>query len=45
VDFRTACLAGAAVFVLVLAGHVWLMPQHIPGRVRTSNRGSCEGDC
>ncbi|EPJ34604.1 putative Multidrug resistance protein MdtH [Streptomyces afghaniensis 772] len=34
VDFRTACLAGAAVFVLVLAGHVWLMPQHIPGRVR-----------
>jgi MFS family permease len=39
VDFRTACLAGAAVFVLVLAGHVWLMPQHIPGRVRTRDKG------
>ncbi|MEU0584639.1 MFS transporter [Streptomyces sp. NPDC006132] len=39
VDFRTACLAGAAVFVLVLAGHVWLMPQHIPGRVRLRERG------
>ncbi|MFF7790917.1 MFS transporter [Streptomyces sp. NPDC007991] len=39
VDFRTACLAGAAVFVLVLAGHVWLMPQHIPGRVRTREKG------
>ncbi len=39
VDFRTACLAGAAVFVLVLAGHAWLMPQHIPGRVRTRERG------
>ncbi|MGW1887563.1 MDR family MFS transporter [Streptomyces sp. NPDC001970] len=39
VDFRTACLAGAAVFVLVLAGHAWLMPQHIPGRVRTRQRG------
>ncbi|MFI1510605.1 MDR family MFS transporter [Streptomyces sp. NPDC020597] len=39
VDFRTTCLAGAAVFVLVLAGHVWLMPQHIPGRVRTRQRG------
>ncbi|MGW0611654.1 MDR family MFS transporter [Streptomyces sp. NPDC002788] len=39
VDFRTACLAGAAVFVLVLAGHVWLMPQHIPGRVRVRERG------
>ncbi|MGR4853754.1 MDR family MFS transporter [Streptomyces sp. LARHCF252] len=39
VDFRTACLAGAAVFVLVLAGHLWLMPQHIPGRVRTRERG------
>ncbi|WP_351229101.1 MFS transporter [Streptomyces sp. NPDC002133] len=39
VDFRTACLAGAAVFVLVLAGHACLMPQHIPGRVRTRQRG------
>lgn len=39
VDFRTACLAGAAVFVLVLAGHLWLMPQHIPGRARTRERG------
>ncbi|MFI6854153.1 MDR family MFS transporter [Streptomyces sp. NPDC050416] len=39
VDFRTACLAGAAVFVLVLAGHVWLMPQHIPGRVRNRDKG------
>ncbi|MFJ5997279.1 MFS transporter [Streptomyces sp. NPDC092370] len=39
VDFRTACLAGAAVFVLVLAGHLWLMPQHIPGRVRVRGRG------
>ncbi|WP_215450425.1 MFS transporter [Streptomyces sp. ATCC 21386] len=39
VDFRTACLAGAAVFVLVLAGHAWLMPQHIPGRIRTRERG------
>ncbi len=39
VDFRTACLAGAGVFVLVLAGHIRLMPQHIPGRVRTRQRG------
>ncbi|MGW5335376.1 MDR family MFS transporter [Streptomyces bauhiniae] len=39
VNFRTACLAGAGVFVLVLAGHLWLMPQHIPGRVRTRKRG------
>jgi MFS family permease len=39
VDFRTACLAGAAVFVLVLAGHLRLMPQHIPGRVRVRQRG------
>ncbi|PNG18190.1 MDR family MFS transporter [Streptomyces cahuitamycinicus] len=39
VDFRTACLAGVAVFVLVLAGHLWLMPQHIPGRVRVRGRG------
>lgn len=39
VDFRTACLAGAAVFVLVLAGHLWLMPQHIPGRLSVRERG------
>ncbi|MFE0674093.1 MDR family MFS transporter [Streptomyces sp. NPDC058867] len=39
VDFRTACLAGAGVFVLVLAGHARLMPQHIPGRVRVRSRG------
>ncbi|MFC8143469.1 MDR family MFS transporter [Streptomyces paradoxus] len=39
VDFRTACLAGAAVFVLVLAGHLWLMPQHIPGRARVREGG------
>ncbi|MET7848652.1 MFS transporter [Streptomyces avermitilis] len=38
-DFRSACLAGAGVFVLVLAGHAWLMPQHIPGRVRNRARG------
>jgi MFS family permease len=39
VDFRTACLAGAGIFVLVLAGHAWLTPQHIPGRGRTPHRG------
>ncbi|GAA2423233.1 MFS transporter [Streptomyces glaucus] len=39
VDFRTACLAGAAIFVLVLAGHARLLPQHIPGRTRTRLRG------
>jgi MFS family permease len=39
VDFRTACLAGAGVFVLVLAGHAWLLPQRIPGRARTPARG------
>ncbi len=39
VDFRTICLAGAGVFVLVLAGHMWLMPQHIPGRVGIRERG------
>lgn len=31
-DFRTVCLAGAVVFVIVLCGHAWLLPQHIPGR-------------
>jgi MFS family permease len=39
VDFRTACLAGAGVFVLVLVGHAWLLPQHIPGRARTRVKG------
>jgi MFS family permease len=39
VDFRTVCLAGAGVFVLVLAGHYWLLPQHIPGRARVRARG------
>ncbi|WCN07167.1 MDR family MFS transporter [Streptomyces sp. M92] len=39
VDFRTACLAGAGVFVLVLAGHAWLLPQHIPGRARVRVKG------
>ncbi|MFF5456043.1 MDR family MFS transporter [Streptomyces sp. NPDC012950] len=39
VDFRTVCLAGAGVFVLVLAGHMRLMPQHVPGRVRIRERG------
>ncbi|MFE9923413.1 MDR family MFS transporter [Streptomyces sp. NPDC005774] len=39
VDFRTACLAGAGVFVLVLAGHARLLPQRIPGRKRTPMRG------
>ncbi|WP_327186009.1 MDR family MFS transporter [Streptomyces sp. NBC_01334] len=39
VDFRAVCLAGAGVFVLVLAGHAWLLPQHIPGRSRVQVRG------
>jgi MFS family permease len=39
VDFRTVCLAGAGIFVLVLAGHAWLLPQHIPGRQRVRLRG------
>ena len=39
VDFRAVCLAGAGVFVLVLAGHAWLLPQHIPGRARVRSRG------
>jgi MFS family permease len=39
VDFRTACLAGAGVFVLVLAGHALLLPQRIPGRDRTPVKG------
>ena len=39
VDFRVACLAGAGVFVLVLAGHAWLLPQHIPGRPHIEEKG------
>jgi len=39
VDFRTVCLAGAGIFVLVLAGHAWLLPQRIPGRARVEVRG------
>jgi MFS family permease len=42
VDFRTACLAGAGVFVLVLAGHAWLLPQRVPGRARTRVRGGAK---
>ncbi|MEU0677804.1 MFS transporter [Streptomyces sp. NPDC006172] len=39
VDFRAVCLAGAGIFVLVLAGHAWLLPQRIPGRERVRLRG------
>ncbi|MGW3412117.1 MDR family MFS transporter [Streptomyces sp. NPDC000888] len=39
VDFRAVCLVGAAVFVFVLAGHAWLLPQHIPGRTRVKGGG------
>ncbi|MFJ2607098.1 MDR family MFS transporter [Streptomyces sp. NPDC087425] len=39
VDFRAVCLAGAGIFVLVLAGHAWMLPQHIPGRERTPAKG------
>ncbi|MDX3313029.1 MFS transporter [Streptomyces sp. ME08-AFT2] len=39
VDFRTVCLAGAGVFVLVLAGHARLLPRHLPGRARVRVRG------
>ncbi|WP_435613097.1 MDR family MFS transporter [Streptomyces sp. bgisy159] len=39
VDFRAACLAGAGVFVVVLAGHVRLLPRHIPGRLPAQERG------
>ncbi|MEV5342101.1 MFS transporter [Streptomyces sp. NPDC052676] len=39
VDFRIACLAGAGVFVLVLAAHALLLPQRLPGRRRTALRG------
>jgi MFS family permease len=33
-DFRAVCLAGAGIFVLVFAGHAWLLPQRVPGRTR-----------
>ncbi|MFE9443869.1 MDR family MFS transporter [Streptomyces sp. NPDC006602] len=39
VDFRTVCLAGAGIFVLVLAGHAWLLPHHVPGRKRVQVQG------
>ncbi|MFE0517410.1 MDR family MFS transporter [Streptomyces sp. NPDC058954] len=39
VDFRAVCLTGAGIFVLVLAGHARLLPQHIPGRERTRIKG------
>ncbi|WP_405774299.1 MDR family MFS transporter [Streptomyces sp. NBC_01538] len=39
VDFRLVCLAGAGIFVLVLAGHAVLLPQHIPGRERIRAKG------
>ncbi|WP_406005815.1 MFS transporter [Streptomyces sp. NBC_00637] len=39
VDFRAVCLAGAGVFVLVLAAHARLLPQHLPGRSRVHLRG------
>ncbi|GAA2431650.1 MFS transporter [Streptomyces macrosporus] len=39
VDFRTACLAGAGVFVLILAGHAWLLPRRAPDRARGGGRG------
>ncbi|MET8825056.1 MFS transporter [Streptomyces sp. NPDC004610] len=39
VGFRTVCLAGAGVFVLVLAGHLWLLPQRVPGREPVRPRG------
>ncbi|MGW5864965.1 MDR family MFS transporter [Streptomyces sp. NPDC055239] len=39
VDFRTVCLAGSGVFVLVLAGHLRLLPQRIPGRERIRVQG------
>jgi MFS family permease len=38
VDFRAACLAGAAVFVAILCGHAWLMPRHAPGAPHSAGR-------
>lgn len=43
VDYRAVCLAGAGVFVLVLAGHFWLLPQRIPGRERVAVKGGLGG--
>jgi MFS family permease len=43
VDYRVVCLGGAGVFVLVLAGHARLLPQHIPGRERVEVRGGLGG--
>ncbi|MFF9776441.1 MDR family MFS transporter [Streptomyces sp. NPDC013978] len=43
VDYRVVCLTGAGVFVLVLAGHARLLPQHIPGRERVEVRGGLGG--
>lgn len=45
VDYRAVCLAGAGVFVLVLAGHFWLLPQRIPGRERVAVKGVSAGCC
>ncbi|MFJ2214650.1 MDR family MFS transporter [Streptomyces sp. NPDC101062] len=42
-DFRTVCLAGSVIFLLVLAGHWWLLPQHIPGRTPTRGPGGVRG--
>ncbi|MFI1710946.1 MDR family MFS transporter [Streptomyces griseoruber] len=39
VDFRTVCLAGAGVFVLVLLAHARLLPRRLPGRERVQVRG------
>ncbi|WP_141207814.1 MDR family MFS transporter [Streptomyces griseorubiginosus] len=39
VDFRTVCLAGAGIFVLVLVGHAWLLPRRVPGRQQTQLGG------
>lgn len=39
VDFRTVCLAGAGVFVVVFVAHARLLPQHLPGRERVRVRG------
>ncbi|MEW1721862.1 MFS transporter [Streptomyces sp. NPDC093109] len=43
VDFRTVCLAGAGIFVLVLAGHAWLLPRRVPGRSRGDGGGTGGG--
>ncbi|WP_046728397.1 MDR family MFS transporter [Streptomyces humi] len=39
VDFRAVCLAGAGVFVVVLAGHALLLPRRVPGRRQVRVRG------